>query len=140
MWPRFGGYSGFTWLNDFHAFNFDLQRDPDGNLYYAKAGMYTDYREPGSIIRISPDGKKREIYCTGLRTPNGMGMMPDGRPTVSDNQGTWMPASKISLAEPGGYYGYVQDHASTNWAPGPAMSAKPSAAAMPRIRHLRCFG
>ena len=115
-------YESFSADNDvstwFHAFNFDLQRDPDGNLYYAKAGMYTDYREPGSIIRISPDGKKREIYCTGLRTPNGMGMMPDGRPTVSDNQGTWMPASKISLAEPGGYYGYVQDHASTNWAPG----------------------
>lgn len=101
----------------FHAFNFDLQRDPDGNLFYAKAGMYTDYREAGSIIRISPDGTTREIYSTGLRTPNGMGMMPDGRPTVSDNQGTWMPASKISLVKPGGYYGYVQDHANPNWAP-----------------------
>ena len=101
----------------FHAFNFDLQRDPDGNLYYAKAGMYTDYREAGSIMKISPDGKTREIYSTGLRTPNGMGMMPDGRPTVSDNQGTWMPASKISIVEPGGYYGYVQDHANPNWAP-----------------------
>lgn len=86
----------------FHAFNFDLQRDSDGNLYYAKAGMYTDYREAGSIIKISPDGKTREIYCTGFRTPNGMGMMPDGRPTVSDNQGTWMPASKISICAPGG--------------------------------------
>lgn len=101
----------------FHAFNFDLQRDQAGNLYYAKSGQFTDYREPGSIIKVSPDGKTREIYCTGFRTPNGMGMMPDGRPTVSDNQGTWMPASKINLAEPGGFYGYVQTQDNPNWAP-----------------------
>ena len=25
----------------FHAFNFDLQRDTQGNLYYAKSGQYT---------------------------------------------------------------------------------------------------
>jgi len=102
----------------FHAFNFDLQRDKEGNLYYSKSGQYTDYALAGSIIRVSPDGKKREIYCTGLRTPNGMGMMPDGRPTVSDNQGNWMPASKISLCDPSGFYGYVQTHAAKGkWAP-----------------------
>ena len=46
-----------------------------------------------------------------------MGMMPDGRPTVSDNQGSWMPASKISLCNPGGFYGYVQTFRTEHWAP-----------------------
>ena len=101
----------------FHAFNFDLQTDKAGNFYYAKAGQYTDHALPGAVIKVSPDGKNREVYCTGFRTPNGMGMMPDGRPTVSDNQGSWMPASKVSLASPGGFYGYVQTHASGSWAP-----------------------
>lgn len=101
----------------FHAFNFDLQRDAQGNLFYAKSGQYTDYREAGAVIKVSPDGATREVYSTGFRTPNGMGMMPDGRPTISDNQGNWMPASKISFAEPGGFYGYVQTKASASWAP-----------------------
>jgi mono/diheme cytochrome c family protein len=102
----------------FHAFNFDLQTDKEGNFFYAKAGQYTDHALPGAVIKVSPDGKKREIYCTGFRTPNGMGMMPDGRPTVSDNQGSWMPASKVSLTSPGGFYGYVQTHSSgARWAP-----------------------
>ena len=59
----------------------------------------------------------RDIVCTGLRTPNGMGIFPDGRLTVSDNQGTWMPASKINLVRPGGFYGYVQNQASSAWSP-----------------------
>jgi hypothetical protein len=101
----------------FHAFNFDLQRDSEGNFYYAKSGQYTSYKEPGSVIKVSPDGKTREVYCRGFRTPNGMGMMPDGRPTVSDNQGSWMPASKISLCDPGGFYGYAQTFRTEHWAP-----------------------
>ncbi|MEM9701879.1 MAG: DUF6797 domain-containing protein, partial [Planctomycetota bacterium] len=101
----------------FHAFNFDLQTDPEGNFYYAKSGQYTDYKLAGSVVKIGPDGGEQEVVCTGFRTPNGMGAYPDGRLTVSDNQGSWMPASKISLVEPGGFYGYVQTHASGRWAP-----------------------
>ena len=40
-----------------------------------------------------------------------MGILPNNRLTVSDNQGSWMPASKVSLLKPGGFYGYVQTHA-----------------------------
>ncbi|WP_145110977.1 DUF6797 domain-containing protein [Gimesia panareensis] len=102
----------------FHSFNFDLHTDSQGNFYYTKCGQYTSYALPGAVIKVSPDGKQREVYCTGFRTPNGMGMLPDDRMTVSDNQGNWMPASKISLVKPGGFYGYVQTHAGgKNWAP-----------------------
>lgn len=93
----------------FHSFNFDLQVDRSGHLYYAKAGEYTDYKLPGAILEVAPDGSGAEVYCTGFRVPNGMGMLPDGRLTVSDNQGDWMPASKINIVRRGGFYGYVQN-------------------------------
>jgi len=91
----------------FHAFNFDLQTDSKGNFYYAKGGHDADFALPGAVIQISPDGKRRSIYSTGFRVPNGMGSMPGDRMTCSDNQGQWMPASKVSLLREGGFYGWV---------------------------------
>jgi hypothetical protein len=93
----------------FHAFNFDLHTDSEGYFYYAKAGQYTSYEKPGAVIKVAPDGKSHEIYATGLRTPNGMGWAPGDRFFVSDNQGSWMPASKISEVRKDGFYGYVQN-------------------------------
>ncbi len=102
----------------FHAFNFDLQRDADGYFYYAKSGQYTDFRLPGAVIRVSPDGQTSDVWATGFRTPNGMGILPDGRVTVGDNQGNWIPASKVSLIRPGGFYGYVNNlERKGRWAP-----------------------
>ncbi|NND98794.1 MAG: hypothetical protein HKN47_15855, partial [Pirellulaceae bacterium] len=82
---------------NFHAFNFDLQTDNEGNFYYAKSGHGTDSSIPGCVIQVTADGTQRSIYCTGFRTPNGMGVLPDGRVTASDNQGQWTPAGKINL-------------------------------------------
>jgi len=93
----------------FHSFNFDLQVDQRGHLYFVKPGQYTNYKLPGAVLEISPDGSQADVYCTGFRVPNGMGLLPDGRLTVSDNQGNWMPASKINLVHRGGFYGYVQN-------------------------------
>lgn len=95
---------------NFHAFNFDLQVDAQGFLYYAKSGHGADSALPGVVYKISPDGRYRETYSTGFRTPNGMGWMPGDRMTASDNQGQWMPASKINLLRPGGFYGWVQTY------------------------------
>ncbi len=91
----------------FHAFNFDLQVDSKGNFYYAKGGLHADFELPGAVIQVSPDGKRHEVLATGFRTPNGMGILPDDRITVSDNQGHWMPSSKINVIRPGGFYGWV---------------------------------
>ena len=104
---------------NFHAFNFDLQTDAEGNFYYAKSGHGTDSDLPGAVIKVSADGQHRQVYCTGFRTPNGMGALPDGRITVSDNQGQWTPASKINLVRSGGYYGWVGNYSLPGmWAPG----------------------
>ncbi len=93
---------------NFHAFNFDLQVDGEGSLYYAKSGQYTDFDFPGAVLKIAADGSSHQVYATGLRTPNGMGMSRDGAPLVSDNQGNWIPASKINLVREGGFYGVFQ--------------------------------
>ncbi|MFG0263285.1 MAG: DUF6797 domain-containing protein, partial [Novipirellula sp. JB048] len=92
---------------NFHAFNFDLQTDEEGNFYYAKSGHGADFSLPGAVFKISPDGQHREVLSTGFRTPNGLGSMPGGRITASDNQGQWVPASKVILLKEGGFYGWV---------------------------------
>ena len=101
----------------FHAYNFDLHTDTKGNFYYVKCGMYTDNAMPGSVIKITPDGRKRENVCTGFRTPNGMGISADDKLFVSDNQGNWIPASKVCMVKKGGFYGYVPNIKSGGWAP-----------------------
>ena len=98
------------WIDDdvssmFHAYNFDLQTDSHGNFYFAKAGQYTRHHRPGTIMRIPPEGGRADVVAWGLRTPNGMGKLFDDRFTVSDNQGPWMPAGKISLIRPGDFLG-----------------------------------
>ncbi|WP_419189114.1 DUF6797 domain-containing protein [Stieleria marina] len=104
---------------NFHAFNFDLQTDAEGNFYYAKSGHGTDSDIPGHVVKISADGSQRSVYCTGFRTPNGMGSLPDGRLTASDNQGQWTPAGKINLLRSGGYYGWVGNYSIPGmWEPG----------------------
>ncbi|CAD73541.1 MAG TPA: hypothetical protein DDX19_25945 [Rhodopirellula baltica] len=103
---------------NFHAFNFDLQTDAEGNFYYAKSGHGADFALPGAVWRVSKDGKEREVVCTGFRTPNGLGTLPGGRITVSDNQGQWTPASKVSIAKPGSFHGWVPTYSIPNkWEP-----------------------
>ncbi|TWU17579.1 Cytochrome c [Novipirellula galeiformis] len=103
---------------NFHAFNFDLQTDDDGNFYYSKSGHGADFSLPGAVFKISPDGKHREVLSTGFRTPNGLGSMPGGRITASDNQGQWVPASKVILLKKGGFYGWVPTYSIPGkWAP-----------------------
>ncbi len=95
---------------NFHAFNFDLQTDEEGNFYYAKSGHGSDSALPGTIYKISRDGQQRQVFSTGFRTPNGLGMMPGNRLVGSDNQGQWMPASKINLLKKNHFYGWVPNY------------------------------
>jgi hypothetical protein len=93
---------------NYHEFCLDLQTDKAGNFYYAKGSPWApDVRSPhqGTMLKVSRDGAKLEVFATGLRAPNGAGMGPNGELTVSDNQGHWMPASKLNLVKKGGFYG-----------------------------------
>jgi hypothetical protein len=90
---------------NFHEFSFDLETDKAGNFYFAKGGPVKaggrnfDEILPhhGIIAKISPDGKKFEVIATGLRTPGGMGVGPNGEITTGENEGTWQPACKLNF-------------------------------------------
>ncbi len=99
----------------FHEFAMDLQTDPEGNFYFAKAGPVKgggrgfDYiaANSGTLMKVSKDGKTLSTYATGLRAPNGIGVGPDGRVTSGDNEGTWMPKCRLNWINPGGFLGVV---------------------------------
>ena len=93
----------------FHEFAFDLQTDLEGNFYFVKGGPVnpggrgwgplSDHN--GCMFKISKDGKKFEVFATGLRAPNGMGISPTGEITNGDNQGTWVPVDYIHFVKQG---------------------------------------
>lgn len=60
---------------------------------------------PGSLLRIVPEARTWEIVANGLRTPNGMGLGVDGEIFCGDNQGGWLPSSKLNHLTPGAFYG-----------------------------------
>ncbi|MCX6889825.1 MAG: hypothetical protein NTU71_10510 [Verrucomicrobia bacterium] len=98
---------------NFHEFVFDLQTDAAGNFYYIKAGPVRkggrgfdeicDHH--GALLKISPDGKKSELFASGFRAPNGMAVSPTGQVTTGDNEGTWTPVCRLNWVKQGGFYG-----------------------------------
>ncbi len=95
----------------FHEFTFDLQTDSKGNFYFVKGGPVSpggrgwgplsDHN--GCMFKVSPDGKKFEIFATGLRAPNGIGIGPDDVITTGDNEGTWVPKCYVHIVKPGDF-------------------------------------
>lgn len=59
----------------------------------------------GQVIRIAKDTGKVECVAQGLRTPNGLGLMSDGEIYLTDNQGDWLPSSKLIHLQLGHFYG-----------------------------------
>ena len=95
---------------NYHEFVLDLHTDSKGNFYYAKGAPWEPKVESphqGTLLKVSPDGKKLEVFATGLRAPNGMTVGPDDTVLVSDNQGHWMPSSKLNLVKKGSFLGMV---------------------------------
>lgn len=92
----------------FHEFAMGLQVDESGNFYYAKSGRHARTAlvpQHGTLIRVSPDGKKSEIIANGFRAANGVCINPDGSFIVTDQEGYWNPMNRINWVEPGGFYG-----------------------------------
>ncbi len=95
---------------NYHEYCLDLHTDSKGNFYYAKGSPWEpEVVSPhqGCMIKVSKDGSKLEVIATGLRAPNGMTVGPNDEITVSDNQGHWMPSSKLNWVKAGGFYGMV---------------------------------
>lgn len=68
---------------------------------------------PGSLLKIDPALRTWEIVASGLRTPNGMGIGVDGELFGSDNQGDWLPSSRLNHLKPGRFYGHRENPGDT---------------------------
>ncbi|MCC7466297.1 MAG: DUF1080 domain-containing protein [Saprospiraceae bacterium] len=104
---------------NFHEFAFGLVYK-DGYFYAALAiainpgGASTRPQGPdrGKVVKISAQDGSIEFVARGLRTPDGVGIGPDGEVFIADNQGDWLPSSKILHVKPGAFYNsYAVDSA-----------------------------
>src|SRR5690606_11844800 len=104
-WP-FGG--------NFHEFAFGLLHDRRYfylNLSVAinNGGATTDPQPAenrGTAIRVDRRTGEVEYVAGGLRTPNGLVKGPDGELFVMDNQGAWLPSSKLVHIEQGKFFNH----------------------------------
>ncbi|MGL6074072.1 MAG: hypothetical protein ACRC8S_07920 [Fimbriiglobus sp.] len=92
-----------------HSYDSCLETDPTGNFYFHKTGD-THTPSGGCVLRVLKDGSKCEIFATGTRHPIGLGMSPTGIVTGADQEGNWMPATRIDQYKPGGFYGDMRAH------------------------------
>lgn len=102
------------WLvgDNFHEFSFGLEYE-DGYFYAALAtailpgGASADPQLPnrGSVMKVAKDSGDIEYIANGLRTPNGIGRGVDGELFIADNQGDWLPSSKIVEVHSGDWFG-----------------------------------
>ncbi len=96
---------------NFHEFMFDLQTDSEGNFYFAKGGPVKGggrgwdpiAEHNGAMMRVSKDGSKFEVFATGLRAPNGIGIGPGDVVTSGDNEGTWVPMCYVHIVKKGSF-------------------------------------
>lgn len=100
-------FAGGTVSPSYHAFAFDLQTDSQGNFYFVKSGRKAeDAPDQNALLKVSADGERWEVVATGFRHPNGLGVGPHDEIVIGDNQGEFVPSSKLSLVSRGKYYGY----------------------------------
>ena len=100
----------FHVTHHFHEFTFDLDRDDEGNFYFAKAARHAlpaMVKHHGVIFKLDPEGKKLEVVCRGFRVPNGVAVGPNGEITTSDQEGHWIPSTRVNLCSPGSFHGYM---------------------------------
>lgn len=92
-----------------HEYATGLETDPEGNFYYVK-GHGANNEHAGTLLKVSADGTDISVVATGFRWPNGSGAGPNGELTVADQQGTWVPSSRVDLVKKGGFYGFMNAH------------------------------
>ncbi|MBA3725297.1 MAG: DUF1080 domain-containing protein [Armatimonadetes bacterium] len=103
--------NGWGVTANFHEFAFGLLYDK--GYFYANlatainpGGKSTNPQNPdrGKVVKISKDGDF-EFVASGLRAPNGIGFGYNGEIFVTDNQGDWLPSSKVMHFTPGAFFG-----------------------------------
>jgi cytochrome c len=104
--------AGWDVSANFHEFAFGLAYK-DGYFYATLATAIepggasgiNQIKDRGKVIKMSRNTGSIEFIASGLRTPNGIGIGVDGELFVADNQGDWLPSSKIVHVKQGEWYG-----------------------------------
>lgn len=104
--------NGWQASANFHEFAFGLVYQ-DGYFYCTLAtainpgGASTQpqIHDRGRAVKISRETGDFEFVAQGLRTPNGIGVGVDNELFIADNQGDWLPASKILHLQEGAFFG-----------------------------------
>jgi cytochrome c len=104
--------NGWRVSANFHEFAFGLLYK-DGFFYGTLAtainpgGASTKPQIPdrGKVVKISKTDGSFSLVASGLRTPNGINFGVDTEIFIADNQGDWLPASKIIHFQEGAWYG-----------------------------------
>lgn len=103
---------------NFHAFTLNLDTDSKGNFYFAKATPWPPISWKGGVkaeitphhgvlFRMPPDGSRLDVIASGLRNPNGLSIGPNDEILYSDNEGNWVPTSKVHRIKEGGFHGFM---------------------------------
>ena len=103
---------------DYHEFAFGPAVTPDGSFFVSlNVGFQWGHQAKapwrGWCVRIDHEGRMHP-WASGLRSPNGIGVAPDGTVFYCDNQGEWVAACKLVELRRGEFYGHP---ASLRWHP-----------------------
>ena len=98
--------------SNFHEFSFGMTHK-DGHIYInlatgimpGGAGMKNQHPDRGSTLKVNVEDGSMEKIANGLRTPNGIGLGYNNEIFVADNQGDWLPSSKIVHVTKGDWFG-----------------------------------
>lgn len=112
-WPASQNYHEFTFnlvnLNErFYISTSVPLKSGVTNYSPGSRSAYANGNGPGSIIEINPAEGTWRRFARGARTPNGMNLGFDGGIYFCDNQGAWMPASRMNLLREGGFYAHQE--------------------------------
>ena len=61
--------------------------------------------DTGDFQVRNADGDMLDVVATGFRNPNGLGIGPGDVITVGDQQGGWVPETRVDVMRRGGFYG-----------------------------------
>jgi hypothetical protein len=91
------------------------------SVFYAGLAINYPYetnqsKERGCIIQISPKTGGFTPYACGMRTPDGLVLGPENELFVTENQGNWVPSSKLLHARQGRFFNV---HKPSQSGPGP---------------------
>lgn len=97
---------------NFHSFAFGLVHRDDAlyallSICVMPGGASCSDQLPtqGKLLRIALADGSAEIVASGFRTPNGIALGPEQEIFVTDNEGDWLPASKLLHIQAGNFYG-----------------------------------